>query len=277
MRGRIAVAQAQLRTVLVTGATSGIGRACAEYLAAQGWRAFGAGRRARAGAIEHGVEMLPLDVDDAASVQACVDAVLARAGRLDAVINNAGFSMRGALEDATIDDAKAIFETNFFGALRVCRAALPALRAGGGGYIVNISSLAGVVGVPFTGLYSASKFALEGASESLRLETRPFGVKVVLVEPGDFRSEIEEKRRIVAPPDSVHRASFEKLMRRRGAQGKSAPTPEPVARLVARILDDPRPKTRYAVGMWSQLLLVPAKRLLPQRLFEWGFARIMGL
>ncbi len=161
------------RVVFITGATSGIGRACAEHLASRGWRVFGAGRRASASTTISGIEMLPIDVDDAVSVRACVDAVLDKAGRLDAVINNAGFSTRGAVEDTAIEDAKAQFETNFFGILRVCQAVLPALRAGGGGHIVNISSLAGLVGVPFTGLYSASKFALEGVSESLRTRDAP--------------------------------------------------------------------------------------------------------
>lgn len=108
--------------------------------------------------------MVEMDVDDEASVHTAVAAVVTKAGRLDAVINNAGFSMRGAVEDTAIVEAKAVFETNFFGVLRVCRAVMPALRAGGGGYIVNISSLAGIVGLPFSGLYCASKFALEGLS-----------------------------------------------------------------------------------------------------------------
>jgi short-subunit dehydrogenase len=196
---------------------------------------------------------------------------------LDAVINNAGFSTRGAVEDTTIEAAKAQFETNFFGVLRVCQAVLPALRAGGGGYIINISSLAGLVGVPFTGLYSASKFALEGASESLRLETRPFGIHVVLVEPGDFRSEINAKRRIFAQQESVYTSAFAALLRRRSRQENIAPTPEPVARLIERILNDPRPKTRYTVGMWRQRILSPAKRLLPQRMFESLFSRMIGV
>ena len=156
------------KVVLITGATAGIGQACAEHLASRGWRVFGAGRRATASITSSGIEMLPIDVDDEASVRTCVDAILGKTGRLDAVINNAGFSSRGAVEDTTIEAAKAQFETNFFGVLRVCRAVLPALRASGGGYIINISSLAGLVGLPFTGLYSASKFALEGVSESLR-------------------------------------------------------------------------------------------------------------
>ena len=156
------------KVVLITGATAGIGQACAEHLASRGWRVFGAGRRATASTTSSGIEMLPIDVDDEVSVRRCVDGILSKAGRLDAVVNNAGFSTRGAIEDTTIEAAKAQFETNFFGVLRVCQAVLPALRAGGGGYIINISSLAGLVGLPFTGLYSASKFALEGVSESLR-------------------------------------------------------------------------------------------------------------
>lgn len=263
------------RVVLITGAAAGIGRVCAEHLAARGWRVFGAGRRANISV--PGVEMIVMDVDDDVSVRAGVEAVLARAGRLDAVINNAGFSTRGAVEDFSIEDAKAQLETNFFGALRVCQAALPAMRAKGSGCIVNMSSLAGLVGLPFAGLYSASKFALEGLSESLRHEMRPFGVHVALVEPGDFHTEIGAKRRFYASEESAYRSAFEKLMRRRGRDAAASPTPEPVARLVEKILNSDRPKMRYAVGMPHQLLLVRAKRFLPQALFEWAFIRAMGL
>jgi NADP-dependent 3-hydroxy acid dehydrogenase YdfG len=156
---------ASTRVVLITGATSGIGQACAQHLASAGWRVFGTGRSVPPASTTEGrIEMVEMDVDDEASVHTAVAAVVTKAGRLDAVINNAGFSMRGAVEDTAIVEAKAVFETNFFGVLRVCRAVMPALRAGGGGYIVNISSLAGIVGLPFSGLYCASKFALEGLS-----------------------------------------------------------------------------------------------------------------
>lgn len=264
------------RVVLVTGATSGIGRVCAEHLAARGWRVFGSGRRARDGEIIAGVEMLPMDVDDAASVDNCVSQILRRAGQLDAVVNNAGFSMRGAIEDLPIEDVKALFETNVFGVLRVCRATLPALREGGG-HIVNIGSLAGVAGIPFTGIYGASKFALEGLTETLRYETRPFGVHVSIVEPGDFKTEIDVHRRLATPEDSVYRGAFERMQARRRALASDAPTPEPVAACVARILDDPAPKTRYAVAIWKQRAFLIAKRVLPQRVFEALLRRLLGL
>ena len=267
-------AQPLQRVVLITGATAGIGKLCAEHLAARGWRVFGAGRRANVAVA--GVEMIFMDVDDDASVRAGVETVLARAGRLDAVINNASFSTRGAVEDFSIEDAKAQFETNFFGALRVCQAVLPAMRANGSGCIVNMSSLAGLVGLPFAGLYSASKFAIEGLTESLRHETRQFNIRVVLVEPGDFRTEIAAKRRFYAPETSAYRAVFDGFMQRRASHAAASPTPEPIARLVEEILNTERPKLRYAVGLRQQLLLVGAKRLLPQRLFEWAFIRVMS-
>ncbi len=267
------------KVVLITGATSGIGQACADRLASVGWRVFRAGRSAypveMAG---NRVEMIVMDVDEDASVRTGVATVMAKAGRLDAVINNAGFSMVGAVEDTSIEEAKAQFETNFFGVLRVCREALPALRASGAGYIVNISSLAGVVGLPFSGLYSASKFAVEGVSESLRIEARPFGIHVVLVEPGDFCTRDRFKRRVAAgSQESVYLPAFEKVKKRRDRDEAFAPAPEPVARLVEHILSHPAPKSRYTVGLLRQRIISPLKRILPQRIFEWLFCRFIGL
>lgn len=267
------------RVVLLTGATSGIGRTCAEHLAAAGWRVFATSRSAPSDSIADGrIEFVEMDVDDEASVQRAVATIVAKAGRLDAVVNNAGFALLGAVEDTEISEAKALFETNFFGILRVCRATMPTLRASGGGYIVNIGSLGGVVGLPFSGIYSASKFALEGMSESLRLEARPFGIHVVLVEPGDFRTQIMANRRLAASSQSgLYRAAFDKFMHKRGQDEANAPTPEPVARLVERILNHHAPKMRYAVGKYSQRIVIPLKRFLPQRFFEWSFRLFIGL
>ncbi len=271
------MAEETARVALVTGATSGIGQACARRLAAGGWRVFGAGRRARDGEVEAGVEMLAMDVDDDASVRRGVAEIARRAGRIDAIVNNAGFSMRGAIEDTPIDEAKALFETNFFSVMRVCQSALPLMRANGGGHVVNIGSLAGIAGVPFTGVYSASKFALAGLSESMRYETRPFGVHVVLVEPGDFKSEIDASRRVAAPGESVYRAAFEGFLARRKPYAAAAPTPEPVAALVERIVNDPNPKARYVIAMPKQRLLFALKPYLPQKLFQAVMAKLLGV
>jgi len=267
------------KVVLVTGASSGIGKAVAEHLAARGHRVFGAQRRAAAAGSASPVEMVAMDVTDEASVQRAVAAVLERAGRIDAVVNNAGNAIMGAVEDTSIEEARAQLETNFFGVLRVCRAVLPSMRAQGGGYLVNISSLAGVLGLPFSGLYSASKFALEGLSESLRHETRRFGIRVVLIEPGDFRSDLAATRRIAegAGRNDAYREAFARFRVQQEKDEAAAPTPEPVARRVERILDDPSPRLRYSAGMLGQRVVIPAKRLLPERLFEWTLTRVLGL
>jgi len=268
------------KVVLITGASSGIGQACAEHLARSGWRVFGTGRGAppagHAGAV---FEMVTMDVDDENSVRRCVESVLAKAGRLDAVVNNAGIAVMGAVEDTSIEEAKSQLETNFFGVLRVCRATLPALRNNGGGHVVNISSLAGIIGLPFSGLYSASKFALEGVSESLRMECRAFGIHVVVVEPGDFRTNITTRRRIAAAAETndAYREAFERCKQKQEQDETNAPGPEAVARLVGRILMDTHPRTRYSVGMLSQRMVVPLKRFLPQRLFEWAARRAFGM
>jgi NAD(P)-dependent dehydrogenase (short-subunit alcohol dehydrogenase family) len=267
------------KVVLITGASSGIGRACAELLAPHGWRVFGTQRAAppppTPGSL---LEMVSMDVDDDASVRRGVEAVLAKAGRLDAVVNNAGFAVMGAVEDTADDEARAQLETNFFGVLRVCRAVLPTMRRQRYGTIVNISSLAGLCGLPFSGMYAASKFAVEGMSESLRLETRPFGIRVVLVEPGDYRTQISAKRRIAAASQTndAYRETFDRFKRKQDEDEANAPEPHAVARLVEYILNHPNPRVRYSVAMPSQRIVVPLRRLLPPRMFEWLLRKVIG-
>ncbi|HEU4387943.1 MAG TPA: SDR family oxidoreductase [Blastocatellia bacterium] len=266
------------RVVLVTGASSGIGELCARHLASRGYLIFGTSRRPTE-PNDNAVRMVAMDVDSDESVGRAVAEILSAAGRIDAVVNNAGFGVLGAVEDTSIEEAKAQMETNFFGVLRVCRAVLPVMRLQRSGHIINISSLAGIVGLPFNGLYCASKFALEGLSESLRLETRHFGVHVVLVEPGDFQSRFPAKR-VIAKSSETNPAYRDAFNRFKGGQEKdesTAPTPEPVALLVERILQSRSPRTRYTVGMLGQRIVVPLKRILPQRIFEWAFRKAVGL
>ncbi len=254
--------------ILVTGASSGIGRACAELLAARGHRVYGTSRRG--GDDRAGVKMLAMDVDDDASVMRGVEKIIADEGRIDVVVNNAGFAIAGAVEDTSIEEARAQFETNVFGVLRVCRAALPHMRTQKAGLIVNVSSLGGIFGMPFSGLYSASKFAVEGLSEALALETRRFGVRVVLVEPGDMRTGLPEARRDVAAANgSAYEPAFRNVMKLSKRDEDKAPEPVAVARLVGRIVASKRPKLRYSVGMFSQRIVVWLKRLLPIRAFHW--------
>jgi NAD(P)-dependent dehydrogenase (short-subunit alcohol dehydrogenase family) len=269
------------RVVLITGASQGIGKTCAAHLARRGWRVFGTYRTSvpAATGANHGVEMIYMNVDDDQSVASGVAGVLEQARRIDAVVNNAGFGLMGSVEDTTVEEAKAQFETNFFGVLRVCRAVLPAMRRQRAGTIVNIGSLAGIIGLPFAGMYSASKFALEGLSESLRFETRPFGIRVVLVEPGDFRTNMVNARRIAAAAvvNDAYRSVFDRMRAQQDREETNAATPEPVARLVERILNDPRPKLHYSVGMWSQRIVVPLRSYLPQRVYQWLAWKLLRL
>jgi NAD(P)-dependent dehydrogenase (short-subunit alcohol dehydrogenase family) len=268
------------KVVLVTGASTGIGRCCAEHLAARGFRVFGTSRRpAELAGQPSGVEMIAMDVDNDESVAAGVRAVLDRAGRIDAVVNNAGWGLMGAVEDTSIAEAKAQLETNFFGALRVCHEVLPLLRRQGGGHIINVSSIGGIVGLPFSGMYSASKFALEGLSEALRWETWRFGIRVVLIEPGDFHTNFTAMRRMTKASGngSAYNDAVQRALANQEKEELNGPGPEPIARLVERILRTGRPGIRYTVGMLGQRIASPLKRLLPERIFESIFCRVMGV
>ena len=264
------------KVVLITGASSGIGQACAQHLAGRGYRVYGTSRHAPEPAVPApGVTLIPMDVGSEASAENAVQWILKQEGRLDVVVNNAGYGIAGAVEDTSIAEAQAQFDTNFFGLLRVCRAVLPILRQQGSGYLINISSMAGLVAIPFQGMYSASKFAVEGLTEALRHEMRPHGVRVVLVEPGDFRTGFTAQRQMVAAAaGSAHaercRAAVEIMQRDEAA----AAEPDAVAHLLERILAAPSPRLRYLVGPVAQKLGVAIlKKLLPQKAFEAIIAR----
>jgi NAD(P)-dependent dehydrogenase (short-subunit alcohol dehydrogenase family) len=246
--------------ILVTGASSGIGQSCAELLTRRGHRVYGASRTSE----------LRMDVRDEASVNAAIQSILEREQRLDAVINNAGFGIAGAVEDTSIAEAMEQFEVNFFGVLRVCRAVLPVLRKQRASYIVNIGSIGGLIAIPYQGLYSASKFALEGLTESLRLETRQFGVHVVLIEPGDHRTGFTDNRRMTADSqrNPAYSARFQRAVKRMGADERSGPEPAAVARLLLRIVRKARPRLRYTTGPVPQRAAIWLKRLLPYAAVE---------
>ncbi len=259
------------QVVLLTGASSGLGQVTAALLAERGYRVFGTSRRP-AGDGPAGVEMLALDVRDDRSVADAVDRVLSRAARLDVLINNAGYLLTGAVEETSIDEAQAQFETNFFGAVRMVGAVLPAMRSQRGGRIVTIGSLAGLLGVPFEGFYSASKHALEGYSASLRYEVRPFNIHVSVIEPGFFRSQLGGAKRTPArtvPDYDTARASAAASFDAAIVHG---PDPARIAATVAAVIAAPAPRLHYRVG--RDATTVPRMMaLLPQAVFEWGLRR----
>ena len=252
---------------LVTGASSGVGRATALALAARGHRVFGTSRTPSRDAGP--VEMLPLDVRDDASVAACVAAVATAAGRLDVLVNNAGYEQAGALEELSLEEARAQFETNFFGVVRMVNAALPLMRRQRSGRIVNVSSLAGLSPIPFMGMYSASKFALDGYTEALRLEVSPLGILVSQVEPGFLRTEMMQNRkmpaRTIADYDRWRQRAFAAIRE----YEEKGPAGGVVADTIVRVVTTRRPRLRYLVG--GQARTVAAlRRFAPEAAFERG-------
>ncbi len=264
--------------VLITGASSGIGWACAKHLHALGYTVYAASRNIRNTDIE-GMYLVSLDVDNDESVQRGIDHIINMEGRIDVAVNCAGFGIAGAVEDTSLEEAKAQFETNFFGVLRVCHRVLPIMRQQKSGLIVNVSSLAGISPLPFQALYSASKFAVEGLSEALRIEVMPFGIRVVLIEPGDFSTGFTQHRRKVgnSQTNAIYRERFTKALAKMEQDEINGPQPLIIARLIERIIKTPSPCLRYTVGSRFQKLGVGLKPFLPQRLYEWLLIRNFGL
>jgi NAD(P)-dependent dehydrogenase (short-subunit alcohol dehydrogenase family) len=239
------------RVALVSGCSSGIGRVIAGHLARAGWVVFAGLRRgydagAGDGLRALGLHPLALDVTDPAQCAAAIERIGAEWGRLDALVNNAGVDALGAVEDQPEHALRSIMEVNFFGAMVLTRRALPLMRRGRGTTIVMVSSLSGLLGLPGSSAYCASKFALEGAAEALRNEVGRFGIRVSLIEPGGFASAMSSKRVLAAdyPADSPYGPMLRHLARARPASAD----PTPVAELVLEIIDSPAPRLRYAAG-----------------------------
>lgn len=259
-------------TVLLTGASSGIGAAAAERLAARGWRVYGTSRRPQVAADESHIHWLQMDVRDEASVRTAVATVERETGELDAMVCNAGVGIFGSLEETSLDDARAQFETNVFGVLSCLRAAVPAMRARGRGRIVLVGSLSGRAPIPFQAHYSASKAAIDSIAQSLRMELAPHGVAVSLVEPGDIRTAFNDATDFSVSTKSAYDARIracEDVIRR---SLLVAPGPAVVAEVIVRALEDPRPRTRYPVGPDSRLVPI-GRRLMPERIVHWMIRR----
>jgi NAD(P)-dependent dehydrogenase (short-subunit alcohol dehydrogenase family) len=248
--------------VLVTGASSGIGQAVASAFAAKGFEVFGTSRNPQRSQPIAGVELVQLDVTDPASVSAAVATVLERAGRIDILVNNAGFGVLGAAEESSIAQAQELFDTNFFGLVRVTREVLSHLRAQGSGRIINISSVLGFLPAPYGALYSASKHAVEGYSESLDHETREFGVRVSVVEPGYTNTAFEAASSDADSPIDSYAPIRDHVKDGLAKAVRAGDDPAVVADVVVKAATSRAPKLRYPAGPLARRLAL-LKKLAP--------------
>ena len=259
------------RVALITGVSSGIGLETARLLAERGVQVFGTIRDpSRVAPIAKG-EFVLMDVTDDTSVRNAVKSVLDKTGKIDILINNAGYSIAGALEETSVEEAHLLFETNFFGVLRVTQAVLPSMRRDGYGRIVNISSMFGVLPGPYHGMYVASKHALEGYTKTLDHELRMFGIRAILVEPVYTKTKIaanEKSVQDVIPAYADQRQRVTKIMEKEIANGDD---PKTVAEVVYAAATAKSPRLHYPVG--EGVMLTRLHRFLPERMFDNQFRK----
>jgi NAD(P)-dependent dehydrogenase (short-subunit alcohol dehydrogenase family) len=278
-----------MATVLVTGCSSGFGLSSAITLATRGWEVFATMRNpekrerldkaaAGAGVTTNRLHVLPLDVTDQASIDGAAGEVLgATNGSLDAVVHNAGVSAGGAFEDVPDDEVRRIMETNFFGVLALTRAVLPAMRARRRGRVVVVSSNSAFSGTPGLSAYNASKWAIEGWAESVAYEVEPFGIQMVLVEPGSYRTDIFDSSPRLIPDDSAYGEMariIEPMIERRVIA--RARDPQEVADTIVRVLETPRPRLRYPVGPDAKVGLA-VRGVVPFRAQKAVVTRVLGM
>jgi NAD(P)-dependent dehydrogenase (short-subunit alcohol dehydrogenase family) len=255
------------QTVLITGSSTGIGKATAKHFRDQGWNVVATMRtpeRETELKDAGNVMLARLDVTDADSIQAAIDAGLARFGRIDAVVNNAGYGLTGSFESMTLERIRRQFETNVFGLMEVTRRILPHFRAHKAGTVINVASMGGRLTFPFYSVYHATKWAVDGFSESLQFELRPLGIRVKIVEPGAIKTDFYDRSVDLAHDRALseYNALVDKAMRRMNAAGEKGASPEIVARAIYRAATDGSWRLRYPVGSDARSMLA-LRRLLP--------------
>ena len=271
------------RVALVTGASSGIGEATAAKLASIGYTVYGAARRTDRlqGLAAEGILPLGMDVTDEESMKAGVARIMAEAGRIDVLVNNAGYGSYGAIEDVPIDEGRRQFEVNVFGAMNLAQLVLPHMRAQKSGTIVNITSMGGKIYTPLGGWYHGTKFALEALSDCLRLEVAPFGINVVVIEPGGIATEwggiaaANLEKTSGHGPYKAQADAVAASLRSEANASRNSP-PSVISEAIAQAVTARRPKTRYAVGFGARPLIA-ARGLLSDKKFDALISRATGL
>ncbi|MFO0596837.1 MAG: SDR family oxidoreductase [Myxococcaceae bacterium] len=265
------------RVVLITGASSGMGKVAADLLHARGWKVYGTSRTVEALSPKPAWVAVNVDVTDDAAVRSVLARIEKDEGRLDAVVNCAGYVLAGAVEECSLEQLRAQLDTNYCGVANVCRLALPLMRKQGHGHLVNVSSLAAVIPMAFQAHYSASKAALTAFTRALRLEVAPFGVRAVSIEPGDFSTGVTAARKFGRTPEESAYPALARTMKIVHRDETGASPPDEVARLIARVLDTRKPAASYFVGQVGQTLPAKLRAFLPGWLFDWVLTKLYDL
>jgi NAD(P)-dependent dehydrogenase (short-subunit alcohol dehydrogenase family) len=254
------------KVVLITGVSSGFGQASARLLAQSGHIVYGTVRKDCE--VPVGVKLLKMDLTDPASIRAAVAEVVSKEGRIDVLINNAGMHLGGPIEEAPEDLFKRQMDTNVNGLVLVLQAALPQMRSQKAATIVNFSSIGGLMGLPFQPFYSASKFAIEGLSEALRMELKPFGIRVVVINPGDFATKNTDNRINITVPGGPYEAQFRISQTKFEQDERGGKNPEVMAKVMLKIVESKCPKNRYVVASFEQRFSIFLKKVLPIGMFS---------
>ena len=256
------------KVVLITGGSSGIGKSIGEFLHHKGFVVYGTSRNPER-ITDSVFPLITLDVRNIDSIQSAVAKIIETSGRLDVVINNAGVGITGPLEEIPTEEIKNNFETNFFGPIEVMKSVLPQMRKQHSGLIINITSIAGYMGLPYRSIYSASKGALELITEALRMEVKSFGIHITNIAPGDFATNIAAGRFhapviVGSPYEKVYGKSLEEM----NTHVDSGSNPNEMAEAVYAIIQNPSPKIHYKVGAFMQKFSIVLKRILPDKVYE---------
>lgn len=256
------------KVVLITGGSSGIGKSIGDFLLQKGFVVYGTSRNPDK-VLESNFPLLALDVRNTDSIQKAIQHIIATSGRIDVVINNAGVGITGPLEELPTVEIRNNFETNFFGPIEVMKAVLPQMRSQQSGLIINVTSIAGYMGLPYRSVYSASKGALELITEALRMEVKSFGITITNVAPGDFATNIAAGR-YHAPvlQGSDYEVVYKRTLEAMNEHVDSGSDPNEMAEAVYQIILNPRPKIHYKVGVFMQKFSIVLKRLLPDLVYE---------
>ena len=256
------------KVILVTGASSGIGKSIAIFLSEKGYKVFGTSRNPK-NAENFSFEIIALDVLKMETIEKAVAYIIKKEGRLDVLINNAGMGITGPIEDTPMDEMRAVFNTNFFGAIDVMKAVLPQMRAQKSGMILNVTSIAGYMGLPFRGLYSATKGALELVTEAVSMEVKSLGIKAVNVAPGDFATNIAAGRyHTPVFVNSAYKENYQTNLNLMDAHVSGGMDPLEMAKTVYKIINTENPKIHYKVGGFMEKFSIVLKRVLPDMWYQ---------